>query len=289
MNAKTGTPFAEDGAVVSFFLHCAVAFVILVAPGARREIRIRPLEDTPIIIDLKDVEIRARTNLPTANPAASAPAPAPAPIPVPAKAEAQKTEAPEPVPAPEPIPTRAPEPAAEEVIESFAKEPPAPTPEELAARAAAARRDEEVYERLMRNDEATRAATPEFKAYRRGIEATDSAQPSSGAPLGGRFSVSYLDAVRAKLRSCWNIDPGLKGIRDMKIAIRAGMTPDGGIVSAEILDQRQYDSSTWYRAAADAARRALFVCAPYSNLPAEFYDEWKVITFVFWPGQGIVQ
>jgi outer membrane biosynthesis protein TonB len=119
--------------------------------------------------------------------------------------------------------------------------------------------------------------------------ANSPAASSTAAPsLKARMSVSYIDAIRIKLRSCWNIDPGAKGLRDMQIVIRVKLLPTGRISSLDIENSGAYSGDPWFAAAAAGARRALLTCEPYSNLPERYYDEWKEIVFTFHP-DGMVK
>lgn len=102
------------------------------------------------------------------------------------------------------------------------------------------------------------------------------------------MAISYIDAIRIKLRSCWNLDPGAKDIKNMKIVIRTSISPDGNINSIEILNKEEYLSSPWFKAVAESAKRALIICSPYS-LPLEFYQDWKDIVFTFYPDKKSVQ
>jgi hypothetical protein len=126
--------------------------------------------------------------------------------------------------------------------------------------------------------------------YKQGVVASDNFSDRIARPTASdRLAVSYIDALRLRLRGCWNIDPGARDVRDMKIPIRAELSQDGSVTWVEILDQRSYENSPWYRAAADSARRAILVCSPYANLPLEYYHEWRAITFTFYPGRGLIQ
>ncbi|MCT4552694.1 MAG: hypothetical protein N4A44_03430 [Alphaproteobacteria bacterium] len=101
-------------------------------------------------------------------------------------------------------------------------------------------------------------------------------------------SVSYINAIKYKIKGCWNIDPGAKGIQDLSIEIDSVLTPDGSIQSVNIVDMRSYNSNPHFKAAADSARRALIDCAPY-NLPMERYSIWKDIRFNFRPSRGAIE
>lgn len=133
-----------------------------------------------------------------------------------------------------------------------------------------------------------------FSEVKKGISAsvidtkTQSYQENSTADyLRKQLSISYIDAIRIKLRSCWNIDPGAKDIKNMKIVIKTTIAPDGNINDIEILNQDS-NSSPSFIAVAESARRALIVCNPY-NLPAEYYQDWKNIIFTFYPDKQSVQ
>ncbi|MDR3126784.1 MAG: hypothetical protein LBT92_04095 [Rickettsiales bacterium] len=103
--------------------------------------------------------------------------------------------------------------------------------------------------------------------------------------IGEKLSISYIDAIRIKLRGCWNIDAGAKGIENMRIVIRTNLTSAGEVVSAETINLKDDPA---VRAMADSARRAIFSCAPYSNLPLESYNDWKTIIFTFYPGRKLI-
>ena len=106
--------------------------------------------------------------------------------------------------------------------------------------------------------------------------------------LKKQMAISYIDAIRIKLRSCWNLDPGAKNIKNMKIVIRTSVSPDGNINAIEILNKDEYLSSPWFKAVAESAKRALIICSPY-NLPIDFYQDWKDIVFTFYPDKKSVQ
>jgi hypothetical protein len=69
------------------------------------------------------------------------------------------------------------------------------------------------------------------------------------------------------------------------------LKPDGSVaqppqLSAESEGVVSHDSFT--RAAAEAARRAIYTCAPY-KLPGDRYSQWQDITLTFDPRQMIDQ
>lgn len=109
--------------------------------------------------------------------------------------------------------------------------------------------------------------------------------------VGGSYfadlSISEADAIAGRLRACWNLDPGAMGIEDMIIEIRAYLNKDGTVSRVDILDQGRYRSDSHFRAVAESARRAVFVCQPaYKILVQKYpqkYDMWKTMLLRFNP------
>lgn len=116
-----------------------------------------------------------------------------------------------------------------------------------------------------------------------------------GGTTGSYFSdltISETDAIAGKLRECWNLDPGVRGIEDMIIEIRAFLNKDGSIKNVEILDKSRLNSDVHFRAVAESARRAVYSCSNkngvniYKLFPEKYadkYDMWKTIKLRFNP------
>ena len=68
------------------------------------------------------------------------------------------------------------------------------------------------------------------------------------------------------------------------MSLRVFVNPDMTVQNVEILDQIRYGSDSHFRAAADAARRAL-LNPNYRTLklPPEKYESWKVFKYNFDP------
>ena len=112
------------------------------------------------------------------------------------------------------------------------------------------------------------------------------------------LSVSERDALGLKLRACWNIDAGVKGAQNMIVEIRAYLTPQGGVEDVKILDRKRYQNDAAFRAVAESARRAVYICAdkneesPFLLFPqhyADAYDSWKTLLLRFNPLDGGIQ
>lgn len=108
----------------------------------------------------------------------------------------------------------------------------------------------------------------------------------TGGSYFSELSISEIDAIAGRLRACWNLDPGAMGIEDMIIEIRVFLNRDGKVRDVKVLDTSRYNSDKFYRSVADSARRAVYVCAPYSifaNRYADKYDMWKTMKLRFNP------
>lgn len=98
------------------------------------------------------------------------------------------------------------------------------------------------------------------------------------------LALSEMDALKYQLAQCWNIPSGAMNAEDLVVDLRIEVNPDRTVKSAEIVDQSRYGSDSFFQAAADSARRAVFNprCTPLA-LPADKYDVWKVILIRFNP------
>ncbi len=108
----------------------------------------------------------------------------------------------------------------------------------------------------------------------------------TGGSYFSELSISEMDAIAGRLRACWNLDPGAMGIEDMVVEIRAHLNQNGTVSRVDILDTSRYNSDNHFRSVADSARRAVFICAPYTILAdkyAEKYDMWKSMLLRFNP------
>lgn len=104
---------------------------------------------------------------------------------------------------------------------------------------------------------------------------------ATSAPIGQQLTSSELDAVRSQIAGCWYIDPGKKGADSIVVEIGVTLLPDGTVQKADILNQSQM-SDPVYRAAAEAAQRAIYKCQKL-DLPPGKYELWKNTTFRFKP------
>lgn len=108
--------------------------------------------------------------------------------------------------------------------------------------------------------------------------------------IGGSYfselSISEIDAIAGRLRACWNLDPGARGIEDMIVEIRAYLNKDGTVRQVDILDKSRYNGDNAFRSVADSAKRAVYICSPYKIFAEKYsdkYDTWKTMLLRFNP------
>ena len=300
---KEISPFLKDGIIISVILHMFFLILIMVSPYIRIHSFIPQVKyDEPIIVDLDNLIVGKETILP----------PAPS-IQTKEKEEVKqkKTEyfKPEPVvkkeelpPPPQPKVSKQSKDDAGDFIDTANKKEEKTENtkeknkdivkermgglEDLLASVDGLKRNEKNIKKKelektkeIKNESETTNADFGTKSYQKN-SATDF--------LKKQMAISYIDAIRIKLRSCWNFDAGAKDIQNMKIVIRTSLSPDGNMNSIEILNKSEYLTSPWFKAVAESAKRALIICSPY-NLPVEFYQDWKDIVFTFYPDKKSVQ
>jgi hypothetical protein len=102
--------------------------------------------------------------------------------------------------------------------------------------------------------------------------------------LAAVVTASEVEGVRQKIRPCWNFPIGVKGQNEQIVTLVVQMNQDGTPVKADLRDVGRYQSDPIYRAAADAAHRAIMNprCQPWPLSP-EKYNAWRIITFNFDP------
>jgi hypothetical protein len=286
-----------------------LALIVLVFVGLPQIFAPKPLEDTPIAVQLVTLAPETRATQLTKTPPKPDTKPEPQiaqATPEPPKPEPPKPEPPKPAPPPkppEPTPDppkpepKPPEPKAElpkpeppkvepkpeppkpKVVEApkpkAKPEPPKPDQKQLASD----------FDSLLKNLTRQKTApTPEDaqpKAKQPPAQQQASSQPI--APLGAQLTVSELDLIRQQISQCWNIDPGSKDAQKQRPEFRVFMNEDGTIRSAQLLNS-DLMSDPIFRSAAESAQRALRNprCQPL-KLPPQKYDQWQTFTITFDP------
>ena len=97
---------------------------------------------------------------------------------------------------------------------------------------------------------------------------------------------SDKDYIAAQFRKCWNVDVGTHDPSKLIVRVRVLLNPDGTIIRADIVDDRRYALDNLYRMVADAARRAVYTCAPI-KFPPEKYAALKDLELNFDPRDAV--
>ena len=120
-------------------------------------------------------------------------------------------------------------------------------------------------------------------------QATTGATLNSSASLGttrgtaATLSQSELDAMRARLASLWNVQPGIEHPEELYVTVRIRLNPDRRLAGPPQVVST--GSSPRYQAAADAAVRAVLQGQPYTMLRDETYEQCKYMDIDFDPKQ----
>jgi colicin import membrane protein len=219
---------------------------------------------------------------------ASAPEPPPKPVEKPVE---KKPEPPKPVaenkPKDEPKPIeKKPEPPKvdpiAEALKSEEAKKPVPKPEAKAAPPQPPKpKQERVFDQskiaaLLDKRDPTRQAIT-------GSELNASASLGTTRGKAATLSQSELDAMRARLASLWNVQPGIEHPEELYVTVRIRLTPDRRLAGPPQVIST--GSSPRYQAAAEAAVRAVLQGQPYTMLRDETYDQWKYMDIDFDPKQ----
>jgi outer membrane biosynthesis protein TonB len=106
--------------------------------------------------------------------------------------------------------------------------------------------------------------------------------PAKGRTDGRDNAMTFneIDALRAKISQCWNPPVGGLGADAIKVKLRMQLRQDGSLSRDPQIVNRA--GSPYFRAAADAAVRAVMLCQPY-ELPARKYALWRDMILNFDP------
>jgi outer membrane biosynthesis protein TonB len=99
------------------------------------------------------------------------------------------------------------------------------------------------------------------------------------------MSMSERDAIMSQISKCWNVPAGAKDAQNLSVVIMADYNIDGTYTKAVVApaSAARYQSDPFFRAAADAAIRAVQRCSPLQGLTPEKYDTWKQMELNFDP------
>jgi outer membrane biosynthesis protein TonB len=203
------------------------------------------------------------------SPAEQAPEPAPATAPEPSPTPVQPPPAPAPTPAPTPPPKPAPTP-----------KPAPPEPPKPQAKASKSAKDDSFLSTLTSSldKQAAKADAhrgPGAKGALR-AEQADAARQDQGAAEAA--TVDAENAVGARLNRIWNKRCDVEGFRNLEdIHVQFHLSPDGDLQGAPQVTSAERSDPVW-RAAAEAAVRAVYQAQPFRDLPKQTYSQWRTFT-----------
>lgn len=113
--------------------------------------------------------------------------------------------------------------------------------------------------------------------------------------LGTKLSISQTDFIASTVHKHWNFDAGVEGVYDMIIEIQVSLNRNGDVYDVEFLDKNRYNSDAAFRSVAQSARRAVYICdklgkeSPFRILASKYpqnYSDWQKIQLRFNPMNG---
>jgi hypothetical protein len=93
------------------------------------------------------------------------------------------------------------------------------------------------------------------------------------------MTMDLQDALRNQIAPCWSPPLGAPRADEMVVDFYLVLNPDGSVARPPQLDASSSAAAAanpYTRASAEAARRAIYKCAPY-RLPADRYEQWREI------------
>lgn len=278
------------GLIGSVLLHAGIVGATLFTFAHKLQID----QESPPVVPIELVTLGPKTNI-----IAQAKAPKETPKPEdPKPPEPQKIEAPPPQPqpapekldvAPQPKPVEEPPPPEETVKPEPAPKPPPPVPKAKPTPEAKAEEPPKKKEfdinkvmALLDKREASQNSASKARKGERNIK---------GFGAQTAMTMDLVDSLRSQIQQCWTPPVGAPRPEELVVEFDLFLKGDGSVarppqLSAESESAVAHDSFT--RAAAEAARRAIYTCAPY-KLPQDRYDQWQEITLNFDPRQMIDQ
>ena len=112
---------------------------------------------------------------------------------------------------------------------------------------------------------------------------TINSQPNLGASTGAaaQLSQSEIDALRARISSCWSPPAGVNASTKIYVVLRVLFKQDASMSREPVLVEGT--ASALGPALAESAKRALLLCQPFTMLKPEHYDQWKDLELKFDP------
>jgi hypothetical protein len=99
------------------------------------------------------------------------------------------------------------------------------------------------------------------------------------------MTMDLIDALRNQIAQCWSAPVGSPHPERLIVEMEVFLNADGSVAQPPQLaadSASAVASDPFMRAAAEAAKRAIYVCAPY-KLPSDRYQTWRDLDVTFDP------
>ncbi|WP_315775255.1 MULTISPECIES: hypothetical protein [unclassified Bradyrhizobium] len=233
-------------------------------------------QKTPEPVPSPSPELTLPQPAPSPSPAAAAPPPAPelAQPPVQEAKEMPKPPSPSPaLPQPSPMPpSKAVKTAAKAEAKSAAKPLPPPVPAPAPSYVPPEPDITVKYGVMLGLPEPLSPLPPAI-----GPDDAKDAGPAATTNLAANLET----ALRQRVRSCARLSASMSPSDRVMVRLRFAMTPDGRLATEP--EVREVIAPLKAAQLKESAVEALNACQPYSMLPRDRYDEWKVIEMSFTP------
>lgn len=231
-------------------------------------------DQSPPVIPVDVVTIAQKTNIrattrrePKIAPTPTPPVPKAMPTPPVPQPRAEPAPVPEKIPVPKAEPLEKPKPAP-----VIPRVQPKPAPKEEQQK----NFDVDKVLALLNKVAPSQAAAPNAPAGTKTVR---------GFGAQNAMTADLQDALRSQVEPCWS--PPVGSPHPVVVHFKVFLNPDGSVAQPPQL--LATSSDPYFHAAAEAARRAIYTCAPY-KLPADRYGEWREIDdFRFDPSQMMGQ
>ena len=284
----------------SLLLHISLFIFLFVQLPEWSSSQQEKIEPAPIMVDLRKIEIAEKTNLPpqrnqkketskiseekkvlSVAPPKAKPAP-PKPRPAPKDENSVKVQ---------------PKEKKQDIPVTKVKSKPVPSAFSKKQTTNKKESKEESLESLLASVEKMSQSQPvqSSKPVEKKENASSGVKGGIKGDISQKLTMSELDFISTAIRKNWNLDPGAEGIDTMIIEIRISLDKTGKVYQADILDKKRYQTDMSFRAVAESARRAIYICdgqgldSPFRILAQkrpETYNQWKDIVLRFNPMDG---
>lgn len=95
-----------------------------------------------------------------------------------------------------------------------------------------------------------------------------------GIGAANAMTADLADALKSQIYQCWSPPVGAPNAADLVVDFDLALNPDG--TAARATSDAMTSGNPYTRAAAEAARRAIYQCQPY-RLPQDRYSQWREI------------